>query len=143
MLESGAAVELSAGHRQALDWIKNGPKPMLIRGKLVDSISGRTFKTENPETEAVLAEVAEAESQDVDAVVQAARSTFESPKWAGMSPHASTQVLLKIADIIDRYSEQLAVLESLDNGAPLAITRRFVPYACRSSHQETRTHRPS
>ena len=131
-MPEAATVEPTAGHRAALQWIANGPRRMLIGGKQVDAASGRTFATENPETEAVLVEVAEADSQDVDLAVKAARAAFESPKWSGMSPHARTQVLLKIADIIERNSEELAVLETLDNGAPIAITRRFVAYAAQT-----------
>ncbi len=132
MAENNAGVELSEGHRAALAWIEAGPKRMLIGGKHVDALSGRTFKTENPETEGTLVEVAEAEVADVDAAVRAARTAFESKAWAGMSPHARTQVLLRIADLMERHAEELAVLETLDNGAPLTITRRFVAYAAQT-----------
>src|SRR5689334_13949343 len=99
-MPESAAVAMSEGHRAALAWIAAGPKRILIGGKSVDAISGRTFTTENPETEKTLVEVAEAESADVDAAVRAARSAFEAKSWAGMSPHARTQVLLNIADLI-------------------------------------------
>jgi len=117
------ASALSAGHLKALQWLKSGPKRLLIDGRWVDARSGRTFETINPATEEVLATVAEADSADVDAAVVAARRAFEAPSWSGISPHARTRALLKIADIIEANAEELAVLESLDNGMTLTNSR--------------------
>jgi acyl-CoA reductase-like NAD-dependent aldehyde dehydrogenase len=112
---------ISAGHRKVLEWLESSvPKRMLIGGKWVDAVSGKTFETINPSTEERLALVAEADSADVDAAVTAARRAFESPSWAGISPHARTRYLLKIADAVESHAEELAVLETLDNGMPLS-----------------------
>src|SRR5258708_25108606 len=96
---------------------------MLIGGQWVDVRSGKTLEIINPSTEETLTSVPEADSADVDAAVAAARRAFESPSWTGISPHARTRVLLKIADAIDQNAEELAVLETLDNGAPISSTR--------------------
>jgi len=107
------------GYQKALDWIHSGKKQLLIGGEWVDARSGKTFDTFSPETEQHLTTVAEADSSDVDAAVIAARRAFEAPTWSGMSPHARTRVLLKIADIVEHNAHELAALESLDNGMPL------------------------
>src|SRR5258708_8529027 len=95
---------------------------MLIGGQWVDARSGKTLEIINPSTEETLTSVAEADSADVDAAVKAARRAFEAPSWTGISPHARTRLLLKIADAIEKNAEELAVLETLDMGAPLSST---------------------
>lgn len=107
------------GHRRALDWVRAGPKKLLIGGEWVDAKSGRTFDTFDPSTEQLLSTVAEADALDVDAAVVAARKAFEAPSWSGITPHARTRALLKVAEMIDRHADELAALESLDNGMPL------------------------
>ncbi|WP_137890294.1 aldehyde dehydrogenase family protein [Ramlibacter sp. 2FC] len=118
----GSEAAMTPGHRQALEWLRRGPKRLLIGGEWVDAVSGKTFKTIDPATEQTLTEVAEADRADIDAAVAAARRAFEAPSWAGISPHARTRYLLKIADAIEQHAEELAVLESLDMGAPVAST---------------------
>ena len=109
----------SPEQRKALDWLKTGPKGLLIGGKWVQAQSGKTFETINPATEEVLTTVAEADSGDIDAAVVAARRAFEAPTWSGISPHARAHLLLKIADAVERHAQELAYLETLDMGAPL------------------------
>jgi acyl-CoA reductase-like NAD-dependent aldehyde dehydrogenase len=111
-----------AGYEKALAWLSGGPKRLMIAGRWVDAISGKTFKTIDPATERVLVEVAEADRADVNAAVIAARHAFQAPTWSGISPHLRTRYLLKIADAIERNADELAVLESLDMGAPVAFT---------------------
>ena len=123
---------LSPDHRKALRWLKGGPKKLLIGGKWVGAISGRTFETSDPASETLLAEVAEAGSQDVDAAVTAARHALESSSWTGVSPHVRTRALLKIADLIDANADELAVLETLDNGTPLSSTVNWVASVART-----------
>ena len=62
------------------------PRKLLINGKWTGSVSGKTFKTYNPATGEVLAEVAEGDKADIDLAVHAARTTFESKSWRRMSP---------------------------------------------------------
>jgi acyl-CoA reductase-like NAD-dependent aldehyde dehydrogenase len=108
-----------AARAQALAWIQRSPKRLLIDGRWCDAASGKTFETINPATEERLCLVAEADSTDVDAAVAAARRAFEAPSWSGISPHARTRALLKIADRIEQNIAELAAIESLDNGMPL------------------------
>ncbi|MHB8381992.1 MAG: aldehyde dehydrogenase family protein [Candidatus Binataceae bacterium] len=100
----------------ALTFLKSGPKKLLIGGKWVASKSGKTFETLNPANEEVLALVAEGDKADVDEAVKNARKALEQGKWATMGPHQRTRFLLKIADLIEQNAEELAELETLDNG---------------------------
>lgn len=108
-----------AARAKALAWINQGSKRLLIGGQWVQAASGRTFETLNPATEQLLCRVAEADSADVDAAVIAARKALEAPSWAGISPHARTRALLRIADKIEQHAGELAAIETLDNGMPL------------------------
>lgn len=99
-----------------LEFLKSGPKKMLIGGKWVAAKSGKTFETINPSNEEVLALVAEGDKEDIDEAVKAARKAFEEGKWPRMNPHERTRLLLRIADLVEKNAEQLAELETLDNG---------------------------
>jgi acyl-CoA reductase-like NAD-dependent aldehyde dehydrogenase len=117
---------LSAGHRKALEWLRSGTRRLLIGGRWVEAVSGKTFETTDPATEERLALVAEADAADVNAAVQAARLAFEAPSWNGISPHVRGRYLLQIADAVEQHGEELAVLEALDVGAPLSLCHRHV-----------------
>jgi aldehyde dehydrogenase (NAD+) len=93
---------------------------MLIDGKWVDSISGRTFETINPATGQTIAHVAEGEKPDVDKAVAAARRAFEKGPWRKMSARERGRLLYRLADLIEQNKEELAALESLDNGKPIS-----------------------
>lgn len=121
-LSSVSALKISPGHQRALEWLQTGPKRLLIGGQWVNAVSGKTFETIDPSTEQVLCQVAEGESADIDAAVVAARRAFEARTWSGISTHARGRFLLKIADAVEAHAEELAVLETLDNGAPLSST---------------------
>jgi phenylacetaldehyde dehydrogenase len=99
------------------------PRHMLIGGRWVDAASGKTFPTFNPATGEVLAQVAEGDRPDIDAAVKAARKAFESGPWPRMSTSKRGHLIWKLADLIEANLEELALLESLDNGKPLAIAR--------------------
>src|SRR5215831_910886 len=89
-VESAARGAKSSG---VLEFLKSGPKKLLIGGRWVPSKSGKTFETLNPAN--------------------------EEGKWPSMSPHGRTGILLKIAELIDQHAEELAELETLDNGKPI------------------------
>jgi len=105
---------------------------MLIDGQWTQAESGETFETVNPATGSVLAAVASGGPADVDRAVAAARRAFEQRSWADMNPHDRTLVLLRIADAIEANSEELATLESLDGGIPIAVTRAMVADAAKT-----------
>ena len=108
-----------ANSSAALAFLKSSPKKLLIGGKWVPAKSGKTFETLNPSNEEVLALVAEGDKADVDEAVKHARKAFESGPWASMNPHGRTRILLKIAELIEKNADELAELESLDNGKPI------------------------
>ena len=99
------------------------PRRLLIDGDWVEARSGETFATINPATGKVLGHAATAGQADVDLAVRAARRAFDRPDWEGMSPHERSRLLLRIADLVEANAEELAQLESLDNGTPLSIAR--------------------
>src|SRR5256714_4112325 len=99
------------------------PRKMLIDGKWVTSISGKTFPTYNPATGEVLAQVAEGDKQDVDIAVKAARKAFETGPWSRMSPTQRGKLIWKLGDLLEQNTEQFAMLETLDNGKPLTVAR--------------------
>jgi aldehyde dehydrogenase (NAD+) len=92
---------------------------MLIGGKWADSVSGKTFETINPTTGDVICRVPEGEKADVDLAVKAARTALESKPWARMGPSDRGRLLYKLADLIEKNVQELAALETLDNGKPI------------------------
>lgn len=96
---------------------------MLINGKWSDSRSGKTFPTINPVTEEVIAQVAEGDPADVDAAVKAARAAFDSGPWSKMDARDRGRLMNKLADLMEANLEELAALETLDNGKPLRDSR--------------------
>jgi aldehyde dehydrogenase (NAD+) len=97
-------------------------KQMLIGGKWVDAESGKRFESRNPATGEILATVAEGQAEDINRAVAAAREAFEGP-WSRFKPYERQQVLLKLADLVERYFEELSSLDTLDMGAPITRTR--------------------
>ncbi len=92
---------------------------ILINNKWVDSVSGKTFETINPATGESLAQVAEADAADVDLAVKAARKAFHSKAaWRRMSASERGKLINRLADLIEKNIDELAMLESLDNGKP-------------------------
>jgi phenylacetaldehyde dehydrogenase len=98
-------------------------KHLLIDGKWQPSKSGKTFQVFNPATGHVLANVAEGDKADIDLAVIAARRAFESGPWHTASPAERARLINKLADLMEARAEDFAVLESLDNGKPLAVAR--------------------
>lgn len=99
--------------------VKIGPTQLLINNEWVNSVSGKRFATINPATGEVICEVAEADAADVDKAVKAARAAFSSGEWSKMSATGRGELLYKLADLIEQNIEELARLETLDNGKPL------------------------
>jgi acyl-CoA reductase-like NAD-dependent aldehyde dehydrogenase len=108
-----------------LDFLRK-PKQLLIGGKWVASKSGKTFETINPANEEVLSLVAEGDKADVEEAVKVARKAFEEGKWPSMGPHQRSRLLFKVADLIDAHSEELATLETLNNGMAISLARGMV-----------------
>ena len=101
---------------------------MLIGGKWVQATSGETFPTYDPATGRILAHVARGNKEDVDRAVRAAREAFENGPWRRLTPSERGRMLWKLGDLIEENGEELAELESLDNGMPVTVARAvFVP----------------
>jgi aldehyde dehydrogenase (NAD+) len=98
-------------------------QPMLIGGKWVDSQSGKTFPTLNPATGETICQVAEGDKADIDLAVKAARKAFESGPWPKMSASERGRLMHKLADAIEANIDELAALETLDNGKPFRDSR--------------------
>jgi phenylacetaldehyde dehydrogenase len=96
---------------------------MLIDGQWVSAASGETFDAIDPATEQVICKVAAGDKADVDKAVRAARKAFEDSAWSRMRPVERERLLLKLADLIEQNLEELAQLESLDNGKPVFFAR--------------------
>lgn len=100
--------------------VKIGPTQLLINNEWVNSVSDRRFETINPATGETICEVAEADAPDVNKAVQAARNAFTSGEWSKMSATRRGELLYKLADLIEQNIDELARLETLDNGKPLS-----------------------
>ena len=96
---------------------------LLIGGQWQDSASGETFATFHPATEEKIADVAKANAQDVDRAVKAARKAFETGPWPKMDARDRGRLLNKLADLVEANLEELAALETLDNGKPISDAR--------------------
>jgi len=89
---------------------------LLIDNQWVDAVSGKTFDTLNPATEEVIAKVAEADKADVDLAVAAARRAFYEGEWSKWTGYQRSNLLHRLADLIEKNRQELAELEVLDNG---------------------------
>lgn len=108
------------------------PHHLLINGKWVAAKSGKTLATFDPGTGNEIAQVAEADAVDVDAAVAAAREAFERGPWKRITPHERSKLMWKLADLIEIHADELAELESLNNGKPVLHARHAeLPAACR------------
>jgi aldehyde dehydrogenase (NAD+) len=96
---------------------------LLINNRWVPSESGKTFATVNPSTGEEICQIAEADAADVDKAVNAARRAFEHGAWRKIPASERGRLLHRLADLIEKNADELAALESLDNGKPLSIAK--------------------
>ena len=96
---------------------------LFINGRFVDAESGETLATLNPHDNSVITDVALAGKADVDKAVAAAKRAF--PAWSRMAAADRGRILLRLADLIEANTEELARLESLDTGHPVRDSRRL------------------
>ena len=116
---------LSEGLPQYVQDFVRKPRRLLIDGEWVEAASGKTFQTFDPATEESLGWVAHGAAQDVELAVGAARRCFddERSEWRRITPSERGKVIHRIGDLIERHADELALLETLDNGKPLTIAR--------------------
>src|ERR1700730_13900852 len=101
----------------------SAPRQLFINGQWADAASGKTFETPNPATGETLARVAEGDAEDIDRAVRAARAAFDEGPWSRMTPSERGRIIWRIGDLILDHAEELAQLESLDNGKPVLIAQ--------------------
>jgi hypothetical protein len=128
-----AAAEILPGKR-VTRFVKEQRK-LLIDGQWDDAASGETFPVYNPATGEVIAHAAEGDKKDIDRAVTAARRAFESGAWPRLTPSERGRLVWKLGDLILEHLEELAELESMDNGKPVAVARAAdVPLAADLFH---------
>ena len=125
-------------------------RPFLIGGRWRTG-SGRSFDSINPADGSVAATIAEAGPEDVDAAVNAARAAMDNPLWRDMHAHRRARLLHRLADLIERDAEHLAVLQTRDNGKTIAESRhqaaataeifRYYAAVCEVTESEVMPHR--
>lgn len=99
------------------------PKKNFINGVWQNALSEQTFSVENPANGDFLAEVAHSKKEDVNLAVKSARQAFMQGPWANMPPNERAKLLWRLGDLIEQNTEELAQLESLDNGKPLQVAK--------------------
>src|ERR1700712_3914633 len=107
-----------------IEKLRGTSRQMLIGGEWVDSASGETFDSLDPATEDVLGSVPKGGVEDVNRAVKAARKAFdEGSAWRRMSPSERGKIMHRVGDLILEHGDELALLESLDNGKPMSVAR--------------------
>jgi len=92
---------------------------LLIDGRFVDAADGRKFETIDPRTEMPICAVAEGGVEDINRAVKAARKAFNEGPWPKMGGRERAKILFRFADLMEKHADELAALETLDNGKPL------------------------
>jgi phenylacetaldehyde dehydrogenase len=113
------ALAISSG---IASWLAR-PKQNLIGGKWVPAASHKTFDVFNPAEASVIARVADGDKEDINRAVAAARRAFESGPWRRLTPSERGKLIWRIGDLILQHADELAEIESLDNGKPRAVAR--------------------
>src|SRR5215467_15989460 len=99
------------------------PRQLFINGQWSQAASGKTFETPDPATGETLARVAEGEAEDINRAVKAARRAFDEGPWSRMTTSERGRIIWRIGDLILEHLDELAQLESLDNGKPFNVAR--------------------
>lgn len=114
---------MSASTPGAKAFLSQTQKKMLLDNQWVDALNGGRIETADPATGEILASFPRGSASDVDAAVSSARNSFDSGVWRSMVPAARAKILWKIGELIDANIDELAELETLDQGKPLAVSR--------------------
>ncbi len=108
---------------ESLQSFLSAPKKLLIDGKWMPAKSGKTFDVFDPATDQVVAQVAEGDAADVELAVAAARKAFDTGPWSTMTASQRSQIIWKIGDLIEQNADELAAMETLDNGKPFGVAK--------------------
>lgn len=96
---------------------------MLINGQWVDSLEGKRLEIVNPADEEVIGSIPSAQAEDIDSAVKSAKKALEHSAWAKVRPSARQNLLLTLANLIERDARIIAELEAIDNGKSAAIAQ--------------------
>src|SRR5579871_1751871 len=96
---------------------------MVVGGRATAARSGKTFAVYNPANGQEIAQVPDGDTEDVAAAVAVAKTAFESNEWRRMPPAAREHLLLKLADLVEQHGDELAALETLNQGKLLGFSR--------------------
>ncbi len=114
-------------------FINGQPRGLLIDGQSVDALSGETFQSFSASTGELVAEYALAGAEDVDRAVRAARAAFEGP-WSRFKPAERQAVILRLAELVDREFDDLALMDTMEMGRPITASRGLRGMVKRSLH---------
>ncbi|MCU5475507.1 aldehyde dehydrogenase DhaS [Bacillus cereus] len=114
--------QLAVNLHEKVEKFLQGTKKLYVNGSFIESASGKTFKTPNPATGETLAVVSEAGREDIHKAVVTARMAFDEGPWSRMSTAERSRLMYKLADLMEEHKEELAQLETLDNGKPIRET---------------------
>src|SRR6266516_455233 len=99
---------------EAIRWLP--PERHFINGKYVEGTGSHSIEVRNPATGDLLVAVPDATAEDVNRAVAAARASFEAESWRGKDPSQKERIMLRVADLMESHKEELAAIESLENG---------------------------
>src|SRR5271157_1629509 len=122
----GGCMQLEGPSKHVKEFLGGAPLPLFIGGKWRASKGNLSFKTLDPGSGAVLAEICDSQAEDVDAAVEAARRAFKGSVWTRMTPRERGVYLHRLADLVDDNKETLAEIESLDVGKPAGQAARNI-----------------
>ena len=108
--------------RPSAQWVA-APKKLLIGGEWVAPASGETFAVYDPATGEEIARCAAGNAADIDRAVKAARKAFDGGPWSKLTSSDRGKMIWRLADLMERHADELAELETLDNGKPLAVAK--------------------
>ncbi len=107
---------------QTIEFLGKSPHKLLINGAWVTAVANQTYTTFNPSDGTPLAEIALADTEDVDHAIAAAKAALEGP-WGTMTPGQREALMRRLGDLISQHQDELAELESLDVGKPISATQ--------------------
>lgn len=114
--------QLAVNLHEKVEKFLQGTKKLYVNGDFIESASGKTFKTPNPATGDTLAVVYEGSREDIHKAVMAARLAFDEGPWSRMSGADRSRLMYKLADLMEKHKDEIAQLETLDNGKPIQET---------------------
>jgi phenylacetaldehyde dehydrogenase len=120
--KSGHSSSLTGVSATVKDWLKK-PKQNLINGKWVPAASGKLFDVYNPADGSVISRVPDSDKEDINRAVAAARKAFETGPWRKMTPSERGKLVWRVGELVLKHADELAELESIDNGKPRAVAR--------------------